>query len=242
MNKNEFNQFQEEWDAAMEASANGKILSPKVMSMIFEDFEPYSLHTIINALAHHRRICKYAPTVADITAIITPELPNPHIGADEAWALAKLAMDNNNSVVVTPEILQAMDIASEVFNQRDENPARMAFRDAYTRIVRESPEKPAWFVSAGNDKSLTECVVRDAIRLGRLAVGSADKYALDAPTTTVQALIEGYVGRVDIKKEKMVEIKNLLANHEKPKPKKIQLTEDEYSSLPWYLRETGWSA
>jgi hypothetical protein len=239
MTNNDYSEFQQEWIAANECSVNGKVLSERAMSMIFEDFEQYTLHTIKSALTQHRKICKFAPTTADILTIINPSLPSPHIGADEAWTIAKLAMDENNSVVTTQEIMTAFDICWDLFNSGDETGARMAFRDGYNRIVGESRKAPEWFMSTGSDKTLTEGVARKAVELGRLPAGSENKYRLEKTTATVAGLIEGYVARVDVRESAMAGIKALLAPVAKKKRLESMDVETVYSrtteALPKHL-------
>jgi len=248
MKNNEFEAFQQLWDLANEQSSNPKNLSSEAMSMIFDDFEDFELHTIEMALKHHRKNNRFAPTVADIMAIIDPAPSALHLSPDEAWLIAKKSLNQDKAVCTTPEIMQAYDIMYDVYDKRDENPARMAFREAYSRILRESAsQRPRWFISQGNDKSLTAQVAEEAVRLGRLPAGSEAKYRIEAPTTTALEIIHEYQERIGIsgevrqepkfnRKEDLAKIKQSLVEPKKPR-EKISLSDEDYAALPWYLRE-----
>ena len=203
--------------------------------------EGYELRDVQQAVDKHLRASKFFPTIAELIEHIPNANAHEHIGADEAWIIAKTAMNPNSSVCATDEILQAFDTVQAVYNHRDENPARMAFREAYNRIVKASGVRPRWFMSVGEDKAQAEAVALKAVQLGRLPTGAADKYRIEAPTTTVTKLIEGYVSKTtaEIRQDAMTGIKlSLVSNTKKPR-EKITLTDDQYAELPWYLKETS---
>ncbi len=217
MINNEFNEFCKFWNQANKLSANPKNLDEDDFSTLFAELENYALHTIKNALSYHMKVNKYAPILSEILAIINPvDITKQHISADEAWPIAVASWDQDVAVVITSEIMLASDIAYEAGNGKDDTAARMAFRAAYERIIKTA-QQPMWFVSLGNDKSKTEDVVIRAVQKGYLPKGTENKYRLEAPTTTVQKLIEGYVARVDVRKESLENIKNFLGMGEKKK-------------------------
>lgn len=120
-------------------------------------------------------------TPADINNLIIAANPDGRPGADEAWAMLPY-QDEAASVVLTDEMAEAFGIAREV---DDKNGARMAFRDAYNRIVdrnKRAGDVPKWFASLGHDKEGREIVLQEAVRLGR--IGQAYATGLLPPPIT----------------------------------------------------------
>lgn len=92
-------------------------------------------------------------------------------GADEAWALALKSVDERSTVVWTTEAFEAFQIARAVLEGGDEVGARMAFKDAYNRLVaqaRAARRATAWQPSLGWDAEERDRVLRDAAALNRL--------------------------------------------------------------------------
>jgi hypothetical protein len=240
MVKQDFLSFSELWSDIHSVMPAGVTYTQRTMLIPFTALEEYPLDIIRQALTVHMKTNKFAPQPDDIIQIIDSRTGAKHIGADEAWAIAKEAMNQDNCVCTTDEIIQAMDIAYNLYQDDDETAARMAFRDAYNRIIKTA-NPPAWFISIGNNKAQAENVAQKAIALGRLPKGSDAKYRLEAPTTTVQKLIEGYVSHVSVAKESLAQLKEMLKPV--PKPKFVfaeeHLTDEQYNALPWYLREGG---
>lgn len=115
---------------------------------------------------------RFAPTPADILAQITGQAAaDGRPGAEEAWAMALRARDEAETVVWTAEMSQAWQIARAVMDLGDEVGARMAFREAYTRLVEEARalSMPAtWSVSLGFDPQRREGAISAAVMAGRL--------------------------------------------------------------------------
>ncbi|WP_136420310.1 hypothetical protein [Herbaspirillum sp. ST 5-3] len=102
---------------------------------------------------------------------------------DEAWAIALTSRDEEDTVVWTEECAEAFAICSSVFP--DEVGARMAFKDAYSRLVsaaRLSGKPVVWNASLGWDAKKRDAAIERAHVAGLLA----------APT--VQALLPNYSG------------------------------------------------
>lgn len=195
MQKQDFRQFAEKWTDAHEIMAGGKIFSQRAMTMIFDSLKDYPLEAVSQAVKIHMKKGKFAPVPSDIIEIITEHTGQKHIGADEAWGLALDSFDENTTIVITKEIAEARGLVIDIYQTGDVTGARMAFRDAYNRIV-STASNPSWYVSlgpgaerlAGNAQQFA--AVQKAIGLGRLPAGAADKYYIQAPATTVAELIE----------------------------------------------------
>jgi hypothetical protein len=196
MEKQDFRRFAEKWADVHEAMAGGKTLSQRAMTVVFDVLEEYTLDMVFQAIKIHMKNSKFAPTPNDIIEIITGHTGQKHIGADEAWGLVLDSFDENSTVVLTQEILEARGLVMDIYQTGDVTGCRMAFRDTYNRIIAATSDKPVWRISlgpgaerlAGNAQQFA--AVQKAIGLGRLPAGAADKYYIRAPATTVAGLIE----------------------------------------------------
>jgi hypothetical protein len=190
MQKNEFQQFAEIWADAHEIMAGGKVFSKRAMATIFETLEDYSLDMIGRAIKLHSRQSKFAPTPADVVEIITEHSGAKHIGPEEAWTIALESFDEYSTVVWTQPIKEARGIALSLYLDGDKVAARMAFKDAYSRIIKTAPA-PTWTITEGFDIARRVDAVNQAVLLKRLPPLKADSpYLIEAPTVTVAGLIE----------------------------------------------------
>lgn len=146
----------------------GKEVKANVLDIFWNDLKEFSLDSVLKALNDHRRSSKFFPTIADIIERIPASKDGQHIGADEAWSIAFESFDEANTVVMTQEIATARGIAMEIYQDGNRIAARMAFKDAYNRLIDQSDAKPEWFISQGFDKSLRHAAVEHAKSLGRL--------------------------------------------------------------------------
>lgn len=130
---------------------------------------------------------KYPPTIGQLLEILRPGGGNDgRLGADEAWAKALLGQDQSETVVTTPEILAAMSAAQPVLDMGDEIGARMAFKDAYNRLVAEARAagKPVeWLPTLGWNKEKQAGALREAVKAGLLPAPKATAM-LPPPTPT----------------------------------------------------------
>lgn len=128
---------------------------------------------------------RFMPMPADLAGkvreIIDRSTGRP--SADEAWALALQAADEDDTVVWTNEIAQAYGAASEILTAGDKVGARMAFRAAYERIVQDTVGPAKWQVSLGHDPERRETAITKAVQIGRLNHEQAGRY-LPAPEIT----------------------------------------------------------
>ena len=113
----------------------------------------------------------WPPTLPEFVKLCrqaNPNAPGGHPTANEAWGLVLASRDESDTVVWTEQIAEAAGIAQPVLDSGDEVGARMAFRDAYDRILRERPEKPRWFASLGSDHDRRTAALDRAVRAGLL--------------------------------------------------------------------------
>lgn len=203
MERHEFKLFAERWGDIHDVMPGGKVFSQRTMTIVFDAFEGYSLEAVFQAIKIHMKKGKFAPAPSDIIEIITGHTGQKHIGADEAWGLVVDSFDENSTIVVTQEILEARGLVMDIYQTGDITGARMAFRDSYNRIIAATSDKPVWRISlgpgaerlAGNAQQFA--AVQKAIGLGRLPASAAGKYQIQAPTTTVAGLIESANEKAD---------------------------------------------
>lgn len=132
----------------------------------------YSMTDVRAAFERHLGENGQTITPAHIRILIDKMNPDGRPGADEAWAMLPY-QDESASVVMTEEMAEAFGIAREV---DDKNGARMAFREAYNRIVERNKRaglQPRWFASLGHDTQGREIVIAEAVRLGRISASYA---------------------------------------------------------------------
>ncbi|WP_186260031.1 hypothetical protein [Burkholderia gladioli] len=176
-------------------TARQPLPEPDVMDVFWAQLSPHPLDAVLRALSHHVATSEFAPTPASILKHL-PKASDGRPGPDEAWAIAIRSADERETVVWTQEIAEAWTIARPVFDG-DEIGARMAFKDAYTRICERNRQlgvAPQWSVSQGFDAEKRITAVNQAVQAGRLALPQA-KAAVPllagqsdpAPTVDVEA-------------------------------------------------------
>lgn len=136
---------------------------------------PYPLPVVAAAMALYRdEEDRFEPKPAAIAKRC--KLMDGRPSDDEAWAIALLSREESDTVVWTSETAEAFAICAPVLNTGDEVGARMAFKDAYNRLVTAArlSSKPAkWNVSLGWDMGKREVAVTAAVNAGLLPAPSA---------------------------------------------------------------------
>lgn len=154
---------------AATAELMGSQLSGVALAVLAKDLSQYDLNIIERALENVRRNQSKFNQAA-IQKEIELLMPDGRPGADEAWAM--WPHDESTSAVITDEMAEAMRIAGPLLADGDKIGARMAFKEAYTRLVNEAKaiKKPVhWFASLGHEKEGREAALKEAVRLGRLS-------------------------------------------------------------------------
>lgn len=167
----------------------GQQMSMTAAAMLAEDLAEYSRPVLAAALKRVRTECAGKLTPKVIIEAIDAAMGRP--GANEAWATALSAMDERNTVVWTDEMAQAWEVARPVVQGGDEIGGRMAFKDAYERLVRAAREErrtPVVMVSVGWDAELRAAGVEKAAKLGYVPAGAEVAY-LPMPKPAIDPLL-----------------------------------------------------
>lgn len=135
-------------------------ITTAIVDLFFSAMGQYPIEVVRDALNRHLQDPeggRFAPKPADlIRQIVSAKNSDGRPGRDEAWAIAQKAADESETLMVTDEILGALEVARPLIEMRDKVAARMAFVEAYDRLVGESRScnRPfAWRLSLGEDKS-----------------------------------------------------------------------------------------
>jgi len=172
MNKEDAEMFSNIWHTSLETY--GKEPSDMQTMMAFNLLEKYSLAEIKQALAAHMsdsNAGRFMPKPADIIGHIESLNPDGFLSSDEAWAIALDMMDEGNTVVVTDQIMYAMPTATQIYNSGDSVGARMAFKQAYDRLLieaRAKGESPRWYPTMGHDPARRKGAIMAGIEQGLL--------------------------------------------------------------------------
>lgn len=220
------------------AETLGQTLSAAAAELMAKDLAEYTVEVIAAALQGCRRELAGKLTLAAVLQRIHAEDGRP--GRDEAWSIALQAGDERDTVVLTGEILAALQVARPLLDARDKVGARMAFLNAYDRLVAEARRdaKPAkWEVSIGFDPQLRARAIEQARDMKRLPAPEADRLLLqhtqESPTGNGQAiagLLTGSVGAPDPEvRQKLRAIKDEL--QERRRRKEIQRRWDRRKEL-----------
>lgn len=153
-------------------------------AMFFRALAAHPLEEVRAGLDAHLRDPKrgqFLPMPADVIAQIQGIVAGDgRPGVEEAWATAFRAIDEAATVVWTAEMAEAFGIARPLVLAGDEVAGRMAFKEAYSRLVaraREDRVAPSWSATLGHDAEARNAALLPHVQAGRV---SAD-LLLDAP-------------------------------------------------------------
>ncbi len=151
------------------AETLGQTISANAAQLMAEDLASYEAADIRAALQACRRELTGKLTLAAILQRIQASDGRP--GKDEAWAIALMSSDETDTVVMTDEIQLALGAARPVLDLGDKVGARMAFINAYERLVTQARDdgKPVnWHVSIGFDANRRLEAITKAVQLKRI--------------------------------------------------------------------------
>lgn len=180
---------------AVTAELMGQAISPTAAAVMAKDLQAYPASLVVEALTRVRRESKGRFTLAAVIEQLDRLQPDGRPGVEEAWAM--IPKDEHGSVVMTEEMAEAYGIAAPLLNEGEATAARMAFKEAYARIVERNKlagVSPKWFPSLGRDKEMRTTVLQEAVRLGRIGVEHAERIVpadiLNLPDHTTRLAIE----------------------------------------------------
>lgn len=165
----------------------GQSISDAAVKAMVAELSSYPESDVLVALTRCRKELRRV-TLADIL----DRIPGGHLGVEEAWAIVSRGLqDESISMVWTDEMAQAFGPALALAH--DPVAARMAFKEAYTRLVQDAKamnSKPVWKVSLGFDMQGRERALREAIEKGRIGYQYAQKFlpSLEVAPEVVAAL------------------------------------------------------
>ena len=172
---------------AVTAELCGRVFSEGAARMFVQDLSGFPEPAVLKALSRCRREVKGLLTIQDVVTRIDDGRP----GVEEAWS--QMPFDESQSVVWTDEACRAFGIAAPLLAEGDKVAARMAFKEAYTRMVgeaRDAGRPVTWTPSLGFDKNGHAAALSEAVSLGRLTYSHAASLApgLPMPNATIQRL------------------------------------------------------
>lgn len=144
-------------------------LQPSALKLMARDLSEYAPADVMAALKRVRHEVAGHLTLKAIIDRIESADGAP--GPDEAWAL--MSRPESETIVITEQMAEARQDAAALLADGDKTGARMAFKDAYTRIVakaRADKVKPRWFVSLGFDVDGRSQPIAEAVRSGKLVL------------------------------------------------------------------------
>lgn len=164
----------------------GQNISDLAIQTIALELKTYDPQQVALALTRCRKELRKI-TLADILE----RLPGGHLGVEEAWAMVARVLNREGlSIVWTDEMAQAFGPALAL--KDDPVAARMAFKEAYTRLVQDANavnSTPVWKVSLGYEKSGRELALQDAVAKGRITQEYACKF-LPPPEINAETLTQ----------------------------------------------------
>lgn len=179
---------------AVTAELCGRTFSQPAAAVFVADLAAYAEAEVIRALAKCRKEVRGVLTTQDVVSRIDDGRP----GAEEAWAM--IPADESQTVVWTTEMAEAYSVCCPLLTAGDKIAARMAFKEAYQRIVsksRDEASRAEWQVSLGHDIEQRKRALKAAVESGLLTHQAATHAypALDAPKVAALPAPEASKGK-----------------------------------------------
>lgn len=173
---------------AVTAELTGTDLSKAAAVMLVMELDGYDRAQVLGALRKCRRELKGRLTLAAILERLDDGRP----GVEEAWSM--MPFDERQSVVWSDEMAEAFGICGPLLGCNDKVAARMAFKEAYARLVakaRDVGKVVRWTPSLGHDPRGRAAVVNMAAAAGRLTYEQAATLVPELTEPLALRLIKG---------------------------------------------------
>lgn len=199
MRESDFLAFSELLDGCYALLGRDKAPNATAKALFFRALGPHSLEAVRAGFDAHVKDPKrgrFAPMPADVIEQIEGLVADDgRPGAEEAWAMCCRAADESETLVWSAEMSEASAVASPLMQEGDQIGARMAFKEAYGRMVddaRRARRPVSWSVSLGHDVNKRHGALVAAEARGLLTAGEALRLAPPAADihTTATLLLE----------------------------------------------------
>ncbi len=228
MHKDDFRDFAQMIDDCY-ALLNKPAPSATAKAMFFRALAQFSLADVQCGLDLHIKDPqrgRFPPLPADVIEQISGKSTDDgRPGADEAWAMCCRAADESETVVWSDDMSQAYAVASPLMQDGDNVAARMAFKDAYTRMIddaRKARRPVSWSVSLGHDAGKRQNALQAAESRGLIGVDECLRLAPPAADMNQAAtlLLDNAMKSADPEtvKQRVATLKAML---KKPEPENV---------------------
>lgn len=229
------------------AEVLGHEITPAAVEMMALDLAEYPDQQIADGLKACRRELTGRLTLAAIIDRI--QRTDGHPEPNEAWAIALQASDERSTVVMTEQMQKALIASQPIIDSGDAVGARMAFLDAYRRLVAEARDKrreTVWFASLGWDVQGRAAAISRAMEMGRIGKEQGDRLLLqhkmpeasqDSAGFAVAGLIAGKPSAQPSNEESRKRIAELRAVMQKNAAERLAKEEQEKEAQAKYLAE-----
>lgn len=174
---------------------------------------------------------RFPPLPSDVIAQIEGRIAQDmRPGPEEAWAIALQACDEAKTLVWTAEIAQAWGIARTVHAQGDEVGARMAFKDAYGRLIakaRADRTPVVWAPTIGHDAEQRDEALQRAHSAGLLPKPERLR-ELPAPDHAMSMRNTGMPAQV---RERLQALRESIVNRQKVEPERCEEAMKKFSLI-----------
>jgi len=145
--------------------------SDERIDMWCKGLERFPDGAVRRSTANHIMTNNFKPQLANIVLGCHAMQDSLWLGAEEAWAL--VPKSEQETALLTKEISEALAIAQPLIDEKDKIGARMAFKDAYSRLTEKSKalgRKPEYFVSLGLDQVSRASTLADGVRSKKISI------------------------------------------------------------------------